>query len=365
MPRPENKNRLCSASARPGRAQETATPLPRTAPSPRSRPRAHPGCTANSVVFTAALTMRHSVEAMALFSEMRGRTGTRAHQVCRPCAAGRQRGTCLFRDCACDCGTPDARLIRVWSRQRPCAATADFVIVAVADTVPNIINRTSLALMKDSAVLIPLVLDPNNVVWDELYASLEASQIGGAVLDVWPDGAWCSALSREPGSAQNGGAIVPFLTCSYFKARLTDVRALVLTRVRTLFLSRCTLHRTAGCWGYKLECGPPFGPSNGTDSFRDQRPRMTPNVMFQTKQFWDNSAAFVGANPRPLWRAGRSTWLTLCETSPWQPRSDERRRPHSRHNTLKPRVQDRPCLCRSPPQTQKFGHTRHFCWEAD
>ena len=56
-----------------------------------------------------------------------------------------------------------------------------------------------------------------------------------------------------------------------------------------------------GCWGFKLECGPPFGPATapyaGKGSFRDlPNVKMTPNVMFQTEQFWDNSAAFVGAN---------------------------------------------------------------------
>ena len=128
--------------------------------------------------------------------------------------------------------------------------TADFVIVAVSDSVPDIINKTSLALMKPGAVLIPL--DPTNVDFDALYDALEGNAIGGAILDVWPD----------------------------------------------------------GCWGFKLECGPPFGPGTrpyagkgGRGSFRDlPNVRMTPNVMFQFEQFWDNSAAFCGANLNALVR---------------------------------------------------------------
>ncbi len=66
--------------------------------------------------------------------------------------------------------------------------TADFVIVAVSDSVVNVINKTSLALMKPTSVLIPL--DPTNIDFDALYDTLESGKIGGAILDVWPDGCW-------------------------------------------------------------------------------------------------------------------------------------------------------------------------------
>lgn len=124
-------------------------------------------------------------------------------------------------------------------------ANSDFIVVAVPDTVLNIINKTSLGLMKSTSVLIPL--DPNNVEWDALYDALFGNLIGGAILDVWPD----------------------------------------------------------GCWGFKLDCGPPYGattePYSGKGSFRDlPNVRMTPNVMFQSDNLWDNSAAFTGANLRAL-----------------------------------------------------------------
>ena len=74
--------------------------------------------------------------------------------------------------------------------------------------------------------------------YQALYDVLEAKKIGGAILDTFPD----------------------------------------------------------GCWGFKLECGPPFGeatfPFQGKGNFKDlDNVQLTPNVMMQTQQFFDNSAA--------------------------------------------------------------------------
>jgi lactate dehydrogenase-like 2-hydroxyacid dehydrogenase len=119
--------------------------------------------------------------------------------------------------------------------------TQGLLSMQVSGSVVDIINRTSLGLMKSSAVLIPLARQ--NVDYGALHDTLAAGAIGGAILDTWPD----------------------------------------------------------GCWGVNVECGAPYGsgtePYAGTGSFKDlPNVKMTPMVMMQTEQFWDNSAKFCGAN---------------------------------------------------------------------
>ncbi|CAK9035584.1 Glyoxylate reductase, partial [Durusdinium trenchii] len=64
---------------------------------------------------------------------------------------------------------------------------SDFVAVTVPGFVRGLINKTSLALMKPHAVLIPISANP--VDFDALYQVLLTRSIG-AVLDVWPQGCW-------------------------------------------------------------------------------------------------------------------------------------------------------------------------------
>mmetsp|Transcript_77565 Transcript_77565/g.128170 ORF Transcript_77565/g.128170 Transcript_77565/m.128170 type:complete len:173 (-) Transcript_77565:144-662(-) len=66
-------------------------------------------------------------------------------------------------------------------------AESDFVAVTVPGSVRGLINRTSLALMKKDAVLIPISANP--VDFDALYEALLTGSMG-AVLDVWPQGCW-------------------------------------------------------------------------------------------------------------------------------------------------------------------------------
>lgn len=66
-------------------------------------------------------------------------------------------------------------------------AESDFVVVTVPGSVRGLINRTSLALMKKDAVLIPVSANP--VDFDALYEALLTGSMG-AVLDVWPQGCW-------------------------------------------------------------------------------------------------------------------------------------------------------------------------------
>ncbi|CAJ1328712.1 unnamed protein product [Effrenium voratum] len=66
-------------------------------------------------------------------------------------------------------------------------AESDFVAVTVPGSVKGLINKTSLALMKPGAVLIPISANP--VDFDALYQALLTRSIG-AVLDVWPQGCW-------------------------------------------------------------------------------------------------------------------------------------------------------------------------------
>ena len=66
-------------------------------------------------------------------------------------------------------------------------AESDFIAVTVPGSVVGLINKTSLALMKPGAVLIPVSAQP--VDFDALYQALLTRPIG-AVLDVWPQGCW-------------------------------------------------------------------------------------------------------------------------------------------------------------------------------
>jgi len=65
---------------------------------------------------------------------------------------------------------------------------ADFVVTTVPGSVAGIINKTSLGLMRASAVLIPV--SAPHADFDALYEALLRHEIGGAVLDVWPHGCW-------------------------------------------------------------------------------------------------------------------------------------------------------------------------------
>jgi len=67
-------------------------------------------------------------------------------------------------------------------------AECDFIAVTVPGSVVGLINKTALALMKPGAVLIPVSANP--VDFDALYHALLTGSIGGAVLDVWPQGCW-------------------------------------------------------------------------------------------------------------------------------------------------------------------------------
>lgn len=67
-------------------------------------------------------------------------------------------------------------------------AESDFIVTALPGSVLGVINRTSLALAKKSAVVIPISAGP--IDFDALYDALKKRLIGGAVIDVWPHGCW-------------------------------------------------------------------------------------------------------------------------------------------------------------------------------
>lgn len=132
---------------------------------------------------------------------------------------------------------------------------SDFVALSLPGSVLGVINRTSLALMKPNAVLIPLSAGPAD--FDALYEALVNKTIGGAVVDVWPQ----------------------------------------------------------GCWGFpEMECGPPYGslaePYHGPPHPTPWTPVQPisqldnvvalPGLAMRDKKFWDGSAEWVGENLKAL-----------------------------------------------------------------
>ena len=65
---------------------------------------------------------------------------------------------------------------------------ADVVVVTVLGSVLSIVNATSLALMKEHALIIPVSAGP--IAFDALEAALRARPALRAVIDVWPGGCW-------------------------------------------------------------------------------------------------------------------------------------------------------------------------------
>eukprot|EP00931_Biecheleriopsis_adriatica_P067425 TRINITY_DN41566_c0_g1_i1.p1 TRINITY_DN41566_c0_g1~~TRINITY_DN41566_c0_g1_i1.p1 ORF type:complete len:396 (+),score=57.57 TRINITY_DN41566_c0_g1_i1:48-1235(+) len=65
---------------------------------------------------------------------------------------------------------------------------SDFVVVTVPGSVKDLISIKQFELMKPNAVLVPVAANPIN--YDTLYLALLYKNIGGAVLDVWPQGCW-------------------------------------------------------------------------------------------------------------------------------------------------------------------------------
>jgi len=65
---------------------------------------------------------------------------------------------------------------------------SDFVVLTLPGSAPNIINHTSLRLMKSTSVVLPI--SAGTVDFDALYTALSRRVIGGAVIDVWPHGCW-------------------------------------------------------------------------------------------------------------------------------------------------------------------------------
>jgi len=118
-------------------------------------------------------------------------------------------------------------------------AESDFVAVTVPGSVQGLINKTSLALMKKDAVLIPVSANP--VDFHALYEALLPGSLG-AVLDVWPQ----------------------------------------------------------GCWHFPdMFCGPPYtekAQPYSDDIANLQNVLLLPGVAMRDDRFWSNSAKFVGEN---------------------------------------------------------------------
>eukprot|EP00746_Dinoflagellata_sp_MGD_P060891 gnl/MRDRNA2_/MRDRNA2_25803_c0_seq1.p1 gnl/MRDRNA2_/MRDRNA2_25803_c0~~gnl/MRDRNA2_/MRDRNA2_25803_c0_seq1.p1 ORF type:complete len:407 (-),score=67.53 gnl/MRDRNA2_/MRDRNA2_25803_c0_seq1:120-1205(-) len=125
---------------------------------------------------------------------------------------------------------------------------SDFLALGVPGSVHGIINRTSLALMKRSAVVIPLSAGPED--YDAMYDALVNKTIGGAVLDVWPH----------------------------------------------------------GCWSFAgMECGPPYGPSaepyarsSGQSITELDNVLPLPGMAMRDDNFWNGSVEYVGQNLKSL-----------------------------------------------------------------
>lgn len=118
---------------------------------------------------------------------------------------------------------------------------ADFVAVTLSGSASDVINKTSLALMKPGAVVIPIAGPP--VDYDALYEALSKKAIGGAVLDSWRH----------------------------------------------------------GCWSYPVAaCGPAYGPD--AEPYAKDPIQLLDNVIplpgmaMRDAKFWEDSAVFVGKN---------------------------------------------------------------------
>lgn len=142
-------------------------------------------------------------------------------------------------------GPPPAPLAWLSSDNDRLLRESDFVAVTVTGKTVDLINKTALALMKPNAVLIPISAPP--VDYDALFDVLERRSIGGAVLDVWPQ----------------------------------------------------------GCWHYpNMTCGSPFGPSAWPYSQRKlaslNNTIVLPGSSMRDRKFWRNSAAFASGNLKAL-----------------------------------------------------------------
>merc|ERR1711920_205103 len=65
---------------------------------------------------------------------------------------------------------------------------ADVVVVTAAGSVHDLVNATSLGLMKEDALLVPITA--GSVDFVALEAALTKRPLLRAVLDVWPSGCW-------------------------------------------------------------------------------------------------------------------------------------------------------------------------------
>eukprot|EP00930_Biecheleria_cincta_P085843 TRINITY_DN75208_c0_g1_i1.p1 TRINITY_DN75208_c0_g1~~TRINITY_DN75208_c0_g1_i1.p1 ORF type:complete len:398 (+),score=53.01 TRINITY_DN75208_c0_g1_i1:58-1251(+) len=118
---------------------------------------------------------------------------------------------------------------------------SDFVIVTVPGSVKHLVSYRELELMKPTAVLVPVSANP--IDYHALYEGLLYKNIGGAVLDTWPQ----------------------------------------------------------GCWHFpETRCGPPFGPDvqpSANSNFTElDNVLLLPGLAMRDNKFWVNSAAWVGDN---------------------------------------------------------------------
>jgi len=121
---------------------------------------------------------------------------------------------------------------------------ADVVVVTVPGSVAGLINQTSLALLKENALLVPISAGP--VDFPALERALSARPALRAVLDVWP----------------------------------------------------------AGCWGDEdAKCGPPYGPRDwpASPSIAALPNALSlPGMSMRDERFWRESAALAASNLEAL-----------------------------------------------------------------
>ena len=114
-------------------------------------------------------------------------------------------------------------------------------------------------------VLIPL--DPNNVDFAALYDALAANAIGGAILDVWPERTVIffifnfSAHAATPRTQSNreGGTRKISARRIFRHLQIDTGSRRSPSACSKIFRKKDA--RSDGCWGFKLDCGPPFGKS--------------------------------------------------------------------------------------------------------
>ncbi|CAK9035586.1 unnamed protein product, partial [Durusdinium trenchii] len=168
---------------------------------------------------------------------------------------------------------------------------SDFVAVTVPGFVRGLINKTSLALMKPHAVLIPISANP--VDFDALYQVLLTRSIG-AVLDVWPQGCWH----------------FPDMFCG-------PPYAEEVSRTHPRQAGSCFAAQT--CW-QKVQLGT-AGRSEAQPFWANlatlENVVVLPGVAMRDEIFWSNSAHFVAANLVAL-VDGRPLRGVVCNASdPW------------------------------------------------